>query len=117
MQISGTEAGAIYVFDETTKEFQLSATFGMSAEMVAAMRDMHAEISAMVSLRANAREASQIPDLREAVTTPVNDMMLRAGYRALLMVPLLRSDKLVGALVVRRHAPGEFAQSTIDLLK
>jgi GAF domain-containing protein len=35
-QISGTEAGAIYVFDEGQNEFQLSATFGMSADMIAA---------------------------------------------------------------------------------
>ena len=32
-------------------------------------------------------------------------------------MPLLRSDRVVGALVVRRRAPGEFAPSTIDLLK
>ncbi|MFZ1095020.1 MAG: GAF domain-containing protein, partial [Xanthobacteraceae bacterium] len=47
-QLSGTEAGAIYVFDEQQKEFQLSATFGMSDDMIAAVRNMHAEISAAV---------------------------------------------------------------------
>src|SRR5262249_1942118 len=31
--------------------------------------------------------------------------------------PLLRPDQIVGALVVRRKAPGEFPQSTIDLLQ
>ena len=30
-QISGTEAGAIYVLDDRDKEFRLSATFGMRA--------------------------------------------------------------------------------------
>ena len=49
-QISGTEAGAIYVFDEQREEFQLSATFGMSDDMIAAVRNMHAEISAAVGL-------------------------------------------------------------------
>ena len=117
MQISGTQAGAIYVFDETTKEFQLSATFGMSAEMIAAVRDMRAEISAAVGLLAETHEASQTPDLRELAATPLNDIILRAGYRAQLLVPLLRSDRVVGALVVHRQAPGEFAPSTIDLLK
>jgi signal transduction histidine kinase len=42
---------------------------------------------------------------------------LRAGYRARLLVPLLRSRKVVGALVVRRKAPGEFSPNTVDLLK
>jgi signal transduction histidine kinase/integral membrane sensor domain MASE1/CheY-like chemotaxis protein len=117
MQISGTEAGAIYVFDEADREFQLSATFGMSAEMIAAVRDLHAEISAAVGVLTETREASQTPDLRELAPTPLNDIILRAGYRAQLLVPLLRSDRVVGALVVCRQAPGEFARSTIDLLK
>jgi len=34
-----------------------------------------------------------------------------------LIIPLLRPDHIVGALVVRRKSPGEFPQSTIDLLE
>jgi GAF domain-containing protein/integral membrane sensor domain MASE1 len=117
MQVSGTEAGAIYVFDEAEREFQLSATFGMSAEMIAALRDLHAGISAAVGLLTETHEASQTADLRELAPTPLNDIILRAGYRAQLLVPLLRSDRVVGALVVCRQSPGEFARSTIDLLK
>jgi GAF domain-containing protein len=32
VQLSGTEAGAIYVFDNTQREFRLSATYGMDQE-------------------------------------------------------------------------------------
>jgi signal transduction histidine kinase/integral membrane sensor domain MASE1/CheY-like chemotaxis protein len=116
-QISGTEAGTIYVFDQTRREFQLSTTFGMDAEMIAAKREMHAEISAAVGLLTETKDAIQTPDLRELTSTPVNDIILRAGYRAQLLVPLQRSDRVVGALIVRRKVPGEFAPSTIDLLK
>ncbi len=49
--------------------------------------------------------------------TPINEIVLRAGYRALLIVPLLRPRGIVGILVVRRKQPGEFPQSTIDLLE
>jgi signal transduction histidine kinase/integral membrane sensor domain MASE1/CheY-like chemotaxis protein len=116
-QISGTEAGTIYVFDQTRREFQLSTTFGMDAEMIAAKREMHAEISAAVGLLTETKDAIQTPDLRELTSTPVNDIILRAGYRAQLLVPLQRSDRVIGALIVRRKVPGEFAPSTIDLLK
>jgi signal transduction histidine kinase/CheY-like chemotaxis protein len=116
-QISGTEAGAIYVFDETTKEFRLSATFGMSTETIAAVRDMHTEISAAIGLLTETYEARPTPDLRELPASPMNDIILRAGYRAVLLVPLLHSAGVVGALVVRRRAPGEFTPSTIELLK
>ena len=89
----------------------------MRADTIAALRDMYAEISATVGLLARTHEASQTPDLREQAATPLIDIILRAGYRAQLLVPLLRSDRVVGALIMLRRAPGEFARSTIDLLK
>ena len=115
-QLSGTEAGAIYVLDER-QEFQLRATYGMSEELIAAIRDMHAEISQAVGELTEAHEPNQMADLRGLPPTPVNDTILRAGYRARLLVPLVRSGEVVGALVVRRKTPGEFRASTVDLLK
>ena len=47
----------------------------------------------------------------------VNDIIMKAGYRARLLVPLVRSGETVGALVVRRIEPGEFPISTIELVK
>ena len=45
------------------------------------------------------------------------NILLRAGYRALLVVPLLGPEGIIGVLVVRRKAPGEFPQHTVDLLQ
>jgi signal transduction histidine kinase len=47
----------------------------------------------------------------------VLDVIVRAGFRAWLTVPLLGADRVVGALVVRRKAPGEFPKHTVDLLQ
>ena len=115
-QLSGTEAGAIYVRDER-QEFQLRATYGMSEELIAAIRGMHSGISDAVGQLTEAHEPNQTADLRELPPTPVNDTILRAGYRARLLVPLVSSGEVVGALVVRRKTPGEFRASTVDLLK
>ena len=52
-ELSGTEAGAIYVFDEAKREFQLRATYGMSEELIAAMRDHHAALSITPALTAS----------------------------------------------------------------
>ena len=57
--ISGTEAGAIYVLDELRKEFQLSATSGMSDGMIAACATS-CRISAAVGLLTETHEPSQI---------------------------------------------------------
>jgi signal transduction histidine kinase len=116
VHLSGTEAGAIYVRDEQ-EEFQLRATYGMSEEMIATIRDMRAGISEAVGQLTEAHEPNQTADLRDLPPTPVNDAILRAGYRARLLVPLVRSGEVMGALVVRRKTPGEFAASTVELLK
>ena len=38
VQLSGTEAGAIYVFDEMRREFHLRATYGMENELIDALK-------------------------------------------------------------------------------
>jgi signal transduction histidine kinase len=43
--------------------------------------------------------------------------MLRAGFRAFLVIPLLREDRVIGALVVRRRQPGQFPEETVRLLQ
>jgi signal transduction histidine kinase len=118
VQLSGTEAGTIYVFDEARQEFELRATHGMDAAMTAALQDQHIRTGERTIVRATAQRAAvQIPDLLEEPSSPVLEVVIRAGYRALLVVPLLRPDRIVGALVVRRRAPGEFPQSIIDLVE
>jgi signal transduction histidine kinase len=42
---------------------------------------------------------------------------VREGFRALLAVPLLREDRLIGGLVVRRKAAGKFPARVVDLLQ
>jgi signal transduction histidine kinase/putative methionine-R-sulfoxide reductase with GAF domain len=118
VELSGTEAGAIYTFDESREEFRLRATCGMDDAMIAAIQDQHIRTSERTIARATAQKAAvQIPDLLDEPSSPVLDVVIRAGYRALLVVPLLRTDRIVGALVVRRREPGEFPKRTIDLLE
>ena len=116
-QLSNTEAGAIYVFDDASREFRLRATYGMDDTIIAAIRDRHIHIGETAIGRAvEQRTPVQIPDVQNDPSS-VLDLIVRAGFRALLTVPLLASDRIVGALVVRRKEPGEFAKSTVDLLQ
>ncbi len=118
VQLSGTDAGAIYTFDDKLQEFRLRATHGMDEAMVTAIRDRRIGADETAIGQATAeRRVVQIPDVLNEPSSRVLDIIVRAGYRAVLFVPLLRSDQIVGALVVRRKAPGEFAQSTIELLR
>jgi GAF domain-containing protein len=114
-QLSGTECGVIYVFDPASRQFQLRATYGMTPKMVAVITEHHADFSEAVSLATQRREPDQVADLD--ASSRANELVMRLGYRARLVVPLLASDQIVGALVVRRKASGEFPKSTIELLQ
>src|SRR5262245_54697405 len=117
-QLSNTEAGAIYVFDDASREFRLRATYGMDDKIIAEIKDRHMHIGeTAIGVAAERRLPVQIPDVRSDPSSPVLDVIVRAGFRALLTVPLLGAGRIVGALVVRRKAPGEFPQSTIELLQ
>ena len=118
VQLSRTDAGAIYVFDEERKEFRLHATHGMSENMIVAITDQGIGLGdARIGAATAQRKPIQVADIRNEPTSPVNEIVLREGYRGILVIPLLRPDHIVGALVVRRKTPGEFANSTIDLLQ
>jgi len=118
VQLSGTEAGAIYGYDEQPREFRLRATYGMDQTLIDALTQRHigfedpnvAEVFAQ-------REPTQVADLREEPASELNNLALHAGYRARMVAPLLRGEDIVGILVVRRRTPGEFAKNTVDIIK
>jgi signal transduction histidine kinase len=116
-QLSGTEAGAIYVFDDAKQEFQLRATYGLDESIVAELRSSHIRIGQTGISEAIERGTPfQVADIQNDPTVTL-DVIVRAGFRALLYVPLVGAEKIVGALVVRRKAPGEFPRSTVELLQ
>jgi two-component system NtrC family sensor kinase len=117
-QLSRTEAGTIYVFDDTEQEFHLRATYGMDDAIIAEIRDRHIHIGeTAIGEAVEQRIPIQIPDIQDDPNSAVLDVVVRAGFRALLIVPLLGADRTVGALVVRRKQPGEFPKHTVDLLQ
>ena len=118
VELSATDAGAIYEFDETTQEFHLRATHRMSQALITALRARPFRLGeALVGQAALKREPVQLPDVQDQHDYPLRDVMLQAGVRALLGVPLLREHRILGALVIRRSEPGRFDERTVDLLQ
>jgi len=118
VQLSNTDAGAIYVFDDTRREFHLRATYGMDQELIDVLTQRHIGLDqSNITLALRQHEPAQIADLKEQAPSAVNEIIIRAGYRALLVAPLLRGEEIVGMLVVRRRTPGAFPQNTVDLVK
>jgi signal transduction histidine kinase len=59
----------------------------------------------------------QVADLQDDAQSPLNEIILRAGFRARLVAPLIHGGEVVGMLVVRRRTPGAFAANTVDLMR
>src|SRR5262249_15800216 len=118
VQLSDTDAGAIYVFDDVHRLFQLRATYGMERELIDAVMNQHLGPDGVnVAPLLMQGELIQISDLREEAATPLTKVILIAGYHAVLAAPLMRGVDIVGVLVIRRRKPGLFTPSAVDLIK
>ena len=117
VQLSGTDAGAIYVFEEAQQLFRLRATFGFSEELIAAIEDQYLGASDAIRQATQDKQPQETSDIGDEPPSPLREIAMRAGYRARLIVPLVGADRVVGALVIRRKQPGEFPESTVDLLQ
>jgi signal transduction histidine kinase len=118
VQLSSTTAGSIYVFDEPRQKFELRANYGMDAATIAAFAGYMVDLPERhVAVALARQEPIQIPDFHDEPASPVKDLILGAGYRAVLVAPLLWQNETAGLLVVRRKEPGAFPKSTVDLIK
>jgi GAF domain-containing protein len=120
VQLSGTDGGAIYEYDEVSEEFLLRATDHMEEELINALRANPPQLGdGVVGRAAASREPVQVPNILEerAYAPRMRQMLERFGFRASLAVPLMREDRIVGGLVVRRKSTGEFRPEVIELLK
>ena len=118
VELSGTDAGAIYVYDESLGEFDLKATHKMPEEMIKAVTERRIRVDeTAVGRAASSRAPIQTSDLDTESKTPIQEMLVAAGFRALLAVPLIGAGRVVGGLIVRRKQPGSFPDQTVNLLQ
>jgi signal transduction histidine kinase len=121
VDLSGTDCGVIYEYDEGAQEFNLRASHRMEQEAVEALR--YARIRAgegAAGRAATSRAPVQIADTfdqRERSTSRIRPLLNRLGYRSLLTVPLLREQKILGGLTVWRRQAGEFDPEVVNLLQ
>jgi signal transduction histidine kinase len=120
IQLSGTDGGSVYEYDEATEEFTLRASRDLPEAYVEQVRDTRPRKGeGAVGRVAQTREPVQIADISDpaAYESRVRNMLLQAGLRALLAVPLIAEDQLVGALIVMRKRMGIFAAEEVALLQ
>jgi len=63
------------------------------------------------------RAPLQFADLATRPSYPLRDITLAAGFRSVLIVPLLGAESVFGAIVLERRVAGEFPQSVVRLMQ
>jgi signal transduction histidine kinase len=119
IELSGQDAGVIYEYDPSTEGFELRATQNFDAQSVAGLRGAAIRKGeGAVGTCVVTREPTQVPDTYAPdYPARLRDILDLGGFRAVLAVPLLREDQIIGALMVIRRTPGPFSADVVQLLE
>jgi signal transduction histidine kinase len=121
VDLSGTDCGVIYEYDEEAQEFDLRASHRMEAEAVEGLRAARIKLgegaTGQAALRRTPVQITDTSSQREGSVSRLRPLLNRLGYRSLLTVPILRDHQIMGGLTVWRRQVGEFEPEVVNLLQ
>jgi signal transduction histidine kinase/CheY-like chemotaxis protein len=118
VELSGSDGGSIYEFDEDAREFRVETVCGTSPEAFDALRRARIAFDdTFIGKAAALGRPLELTDLRDAPLDPHLNVLAETGWRSLVAVPMMRGKRIVGAMVIRRHTPGRIPQEIYDLLE
>ena len=116
--LTEADAGVIFRFSQNRHAFRFVEAVGWDDGLVSQVRAMR--IDEHMTLMGEAvmhRAPAQIADLRERPGNILRDANLAAGYRSVLIVPLVGVDRIFGALLLQRRRPGKFPEAAVRLMQ
>src|SRR5215475_12747019 len=121
VELSGSDAGAIYEYDDEAEEFRLRASHQMEEQLVQALRLNPIHFGSGTVGRAAATGApiqvDDILDEQENSAARTRSILRELGYRSLLAIPLFREGQIMGGLSVYRRRAGNFSPEIVNLLQ
>ena len=117
-ELGDADACTIFRYRPKERQFKLWHAAGLDPTYAMTVRalDVHAD-ETLMGRAVYAHEPMQIADLSALPNMPLRDASLAAGYHSVLIVPLVRADRVFGALVLNRRERGEFSVGTVNLLR
>jgi signal transduction histidine kinase len=120
VDLSGLDGGVVSEYDEAAEEFvqrAVAETGGVLAQALRGLRYRKGE--GAIGRTAITREPVQVADITVpgAYDSRVRENLIESGIKAVLALPMIHQDRLIGCLGVTRKQPGEFPADTIDLLR
>src|SRR5262249_19076136 len=121
VQLSRSDSGIVYEFDELAQTFQARGSHRITAEHLAIVRAEPIRFGEGAVGRAGAiREPVQVADIadeRQFVAPQTRALLVREGLRSLLAIPLVREQRVLGDLVILRCELGAFSPEIVATLQ
>ena len=116
--LSHADAGAIYNFNPTRRLFELAEAQSLDEAYRSAVGAISIKFDgSILGLSAEQQKPISIPDLENGPNYALKDITLAAGFKSMLVVPLLGQDEILGALVLQRRTAEDFSENTIGLMQ
>ena len=117
VRLTRTDGGSIMEYDESSDSFHVRAASGSSPDLLKQLRAITIDReSTLVGRAATAHRTLEVPDLADTELDPHLDALFRDGWRSVLAVPILRGERILGVLVIRRRSTGSFGPH-VELLE
>jgi signal transduction histidine kinase len=118
VELSRADAGAMYDFDANRRMFHLAKAHASDGDYrEAVIVDSIKLDESVLGLAAMQKQPISIPDVTYSSGDPFEKKALAAGFKSMLVVPLLKQDEILGALVLQRRNPEEFTRGMISLMQ
>ncbi|MGH7152799.1 MAG: GAF domain-containing protein, partial [Acetobacteraceae bacterium] len=112
------DAGAIFGYNAADRAFSLVESFRWEAAMLEAVRDRRIpENETAMGDAVVRRTPVHIDDLADRPSAGLRDASFAAGFRSVLMVPLIGVQGVLGVLVLQRRVSGQFPPATVRLMQ
>lgn len=117
VRFAGCDGGSIMEYVEHERAFTVRSAYA-SDRLLERLRTIKVDLdTTLVGRAAKERHPIAVPDLDEVELDTHLRLLHEDRWRSMVAVPVLRGDRIVGALVVRRRTPGDFSADTIDFLE
>ena len=117
VRLTETDGGSIMEYDESSDAFHVRAASGSSQELLKELRAITIDRkTTLVGRAATDRKTVEVGNLATVKLDPHLDALFRDGWRSVLAVPILRGERILGVLVIRRRSTGSFGPH-VELLE
>jgi GAF domain-containing protein/anti-sigma regulatory factor (Ser/Thr protein kinase) len=120
VELSGLDGGIVSEYEEATEEFVQRAASQAQPGLASILRGTrYRRGEGAIGRTAITRQPVQVADITVpgAYDSRVRTNLIESGVRAVLAVPMIHQERLIGCLGVTRNRPGDFPAETIDLLR